>query len=208
MERTRQHPIASGKIPVKHALIFLATLLLLGLAILLQFNTTTIILGFITIPLIISYPLMKRITWWPQAFLGLTFNFGALMGWSAVTGALSAPALLLYLGAIFWTVGYDTIYAHQDKDDDALIGVKSTALMFGEHSKMWVSGFYAMAYLLLWLALWLGSDLSTLSVVVLAYLGLYGTMQIKMWDADDQESSLNVFKASRNAGLLVLLACL
>lgn len=132
VERTANRPLASGAITEKNAKIFLATLLLLSFFILIQFNSTTIILGFASIPLIAMYPLMKRYTYWPQIMLGITFNMSVLMGYSAVTGETSSTAILLYLGAIFWTIGYDTIYAHQDKEDDALIGIKSTALKFGD----------------------------------------------------------------------------
>tara|TARA_R110001592_G_scaffold29350_10_gene106677 strand:+ start:56623 stop:57546 length:924 start_codon:yes stop_codon:yes gene_type:complete len=208
VERTRERPIASGQISIKQALVFLATLLLIGFIILLQFNVTTIILGFLTLPLIISYPLMKRITWWPQFFLGLTFNFGALMGWSAVAGSLSMPAILLYIGALFWTIAYDTIYAHQDKDDDALIGVKSTALKFGEHSKIWVSGFLSAAFVLLCMGLWINAGIDILSGGALLCLGGHFIWQMTVWKPDDQESSLMIFKANRNAGLLILLSCL
>ncbi len=208
VERTQTRPIASGQISVKHAVMFLAGLLLCGLAILLQFNLITIIMGFITIPLIISYPLMKRVTWWPQAFLGLTFNFGALMGWSAIAGGLGTPAILLYLGAILWTIGYDTIYAHQDKDDDALIGVKSTALKFKDNGKRWVSIFYLVSFILAAGAVFIGNNVSLLSGIALIGLAVHFTGQIMTWTPDNHESSLRVFKSNRNAGLLILLACL
>ena len=147
VERTRERPLASGAVSVKQAAAFLSLLLMIGAAILLSMNMLTIMLGLLSLPLIALYPAMKRITYWPQLFLGLTFNFGALMGWAAVTGELSAAPLFLYLGGIFWTIGYDTIYAHQDKEDDALAGIKSTALKFGNRSKLWVSGFYLGAFI-------------------------------------------------------------
>lgn len=208
VERTQTRPIASGQISVKQAIIFLAGLLLCGLAILLQFNLITIILGFITIPLIISYPLMKRITWWPQAFLGLTFNFGALMGWSAIAGGLETPAILLYGGAILWTIGYDTIYAHQDKDDDALIEVKSTALKFKDNGKYLVSILYFVAFISIASTVFIGNNVSLFSGVALIGLGVHFTGQIMTWKPDAPESSLRIFKSNRNAGLLILLACL
>ena len=133
--RTRDRPIASGRIAVRHALGFMAALGLAGLAVLVQMGPTAILVGVASLALIIPYPFMKRITWWPQAWLGITFNWGALVGWAAATGALGWPALALYAGGIAWTLGYDTIYAHQDKDDDALIGVKSSALRLGRHTK-------------------------------------------------------------------------
>jgi 4-hydroxybenzoate polyprenyltransferase len=145
VERTRRRPLPSGAISLRAAAVFLALQLLAGLAILFTFNTITIALGIASLALVFTYPFMKRVTWWPQAFLGLTFNWGVLMGWSAVTGDISLPALLLYTGAIAWTIGYDTIYAHQDKEDDALIGLRSTALLFGpqvaggsQHSMSWL----------------------------------------------------------------------
>ncbi|MDP6588351.1 MAG: 4-hydroxybenzoate octaprenyltransferase [Alphaproteobacteria bacterium] len=143
--RTRSRPIASGAIGVKTAILFLAVLLALGLVILLHLNTFAVIIGAASLALVFTYPFMKRITYWPQAFLGLTFNWGALLGWAAVEGGLAWPAGLLYAGGIAWTLGYDTIYAHQDKEDDALIGVKSTALALGEKTKPWIHAFYLLA---------------------------------------------------------------
>ena len=146
VERTRGRPIPSGQVSVKQALAFVVFQLMLGLLVLVQFNGFTILLGAASLVLVFTYPTMKRITWWPQAFLGLTFNWGALVGWSAVTGGLELPALVLYAAGIVWTLGYDTIYAHQDKEDDARIGVKSTALRLGDASKIWIYGFYTLTY--------------------------------------------------------------
>ena len=145
VERTRSRPIASGAIRVKTAIAFLGLLLALGLVILLHLNLFAIILGAASLALVFTYPFMKRITYWPQAFLGLTFNWGALLGWAAVEGGLAWPAGLLYAGGIAWTLGYDTIYAHQDKEDDALIGVKSSALALGENTRAWLWIFYILA---------------------------------------------------------------
>lgn len=203
--RTKTRPLASGEISTGQALAFLFGLLMAGFCILLMLNGTTILLGTLTIPLIIAYPLTKRITFWPQAVLGLTFNFGALMGWSAIAGYLAPPALLLYAAGIFWTLGYDTVYAHQDREDDALVGIKSTALKFGERSKIWVTGFYA--------AFWICIALAMLaaSVSVYAYLGLiplaaHLAWQLKNWNPDDPESALKTFRANRDTGLLALAA--
>ena len=143
--RTRDRPIASGAISIKSALCFLTLLLISGLAILLQFNLFTILIGISSLALVFTYPLLKRVTYWPQAFLGLTFNWGALLGWAAVEGELTWPAGLLYAGGIAWTLGYDTIYAHQDKEDDALIGVKSSALALGDKTRPWLWVFYGLA---------------------------------------------------------------
>ena len=145
VERTRKRPLASGEIKLAEALVLLGLLLIVALDIAVQMNRGVIILAVLSLALVAAYPFMKRITWWPQAFLGLTFNWGALMGWAAVTGAIGLPALLLYAGGIAWTLGYDTIYAHQDKEDDIRIGVKSTALKLGEKSRQWIAGFYAAA---------------------------------------------------------------
>ncbi len=207
VKRTKSRPIASGAISPKKATLFLATLLLISLVVLLQFNITTIILGFLAIPLIISYPLMKRITWWPQAFLGLTFNFSALMGWSAVAGEISAPTILLYIGGIFWTLGYDTIYAHQDKEDDAMAGIKSTALKFGKHSKSWVGLFYSLSILSIFCANVMVNGADPMSLLI-ALPVIHFIWQIKKWNANDQSSSLYIFKSNKIAGLLILISLL
>ena len=135
VERTRSRPIPSGQVSVTAAAVFLVLQALVGLAVLLQFNRFTVYVGFASLAVVAVYPFMKRITYWPQIVLGLAFSWGALMGWPATFGRLDLPALLLYAGAISWVIGYDTIYAHQDREDDALIGIKSTALLFGEHTK-------------------------------------------------------------------------
>ena len=142
--RTRERPLASGRLGVPQALGFLALQLLVGLLVLLPLNGPAVGVALASLPLIVIYPLMKRITWWPQAFLGITFNWGALVGWAAATGGLAAPALLLYAAGFFWTLGYDTIYAHQDKADDALIGVRSTARRLGAATPRWLWGFYGV----------------------------------------------------------------
>lgn len=205
VERTRMRPLASGAVSAAQALAFLTLLLLGGLAILLQMNLVAILLGFLSMGLVIVYPAMKRVTWWPQAFLGLTFNFGALIGWAAVTGALGLPALLLYMAGFFWTLGYDTIYAHQDKEDDARIGIKSSALRLGDRSRTWVARFYAASWLLLLLA-FLSNGAGLAGIAVLAGAGWHFHGQMKRWDPGDPASSLSVFRSSRDAGLIILLA--
>lgn len=207
VERTKTRPIASGEISVIQAFTLLAALLTLGLLILLLFNTTTRVLGVISLPFIIAYPLMKRLTWWPQAFLGLTFNFGALMGWSAITGSLGFTPIMLYIGGIFWTLAYDTIYAHQDMEDDMAIGIKSTALHFDENAKQWVAEFFTFAYAFFTFAL-ISAHGTPFVSALLALAGLHFLWQIKKWEPDDPANSLHFFKSNRNAGLLVLLACL
>lgn len=204
VERTKLRPLASGAVSVKQALVFLIFLLLIGLSILIQLPFVAILLGILTLPLIISYPLMKRVTWWPQFFLGITFNSGVLIGWAAVTGAVELPALLLYAGGILWTLGYDTIYAHQDKDDDALIGVKSTARRLGEHSRHWVAGFYAGAFALLALGYLLAGV--GLSGVLLLAAAAHMVWQVRTWDMNDPANSLRMFRSNRDFGLILLLA--
>ncbi len=201
--RTATRPIPSGQVSVKQALGFLALQLAIGFVILLQFNGFTIWLGVASLALVFTYPFMKRITYWPQAWLGLTFNWGALMGWAALTGGLAWPPVLLYLAGIAWTLGYDTIYAHQDKEDDALIGVKSTALKLGAATKTWLALFYAAALLLM---------LAAGAVAGIAwpyYLGLAGAAVHLLWQiarvkTDDPTDCLAKFKANRFVGWILL----
>ena len=203
--RTASRPIAAGDVSVRQALCFLGGLLLAGLVILFQMHIVTILLGFLVFPLVITYPLMKRVTWWPQLFLGLTFNFGALMGWAAVTGVVGLPALLLYIGGIFWTLGYDTIYADQDKEDDALIGIKSSILKLGDDAHKTVRIFYAIAFFLYALAFVLaGAGYISLAVLVLG--AVHFKWQLKTWQREDITSALRVFRSNRDFGLILLLA--
>jgi 4-hydroxybenzoate polyprenyltransferase len=203
--RTRTRPIASGAIPVPRALAFLALQLAIGLAVLVQFNWTTIWLGALSLLLVIPYPLMKRITWWPQAFLGLTFNWGALVGWTAATGEIAWPPFVLYAAAVFWTIGYDTIYAHQDKNDDAKIGVRSTALLLGQASRGWVGAFYAVA-LAGMAAAGAAAGLHWVYLAGLSLAGLHLAWQVTRWAPDDHADCLAKFKSNSRFGALVLLA--
>ncbi|MBL4590254.1 MAG: 4-hydroxybenzoate octaprenyltransferase, partial [Alphaproteobacteria bacterium] len=207
VERTQSRPLASGAVSVKQTLVFLAILLGIGLLILLQMNSLTIILGVISLGFVITYPLMKRITWWPQAFLGLTFNFGALMGWSAVTGVIELPAVLLYIGGFFWTLGYDTIYAHQDTEDDALIGIKSTARLFGKHSQKWIVGFYSICTVLFLGAI---TQVEPAFITILISLPAFAVLmyQVVSFKAQDQTQCLKGFKLNREFGVLFLIAIL
>jgi 4-hydroxybenzoate polyprenyltransferase len=205
VERTRSRPLASGDILPWQAMAFLILLLITGLAILLQFSLVTVLLGILSLPLITVYPLMKRLTWWPQAFLGITFNFGALMGWGAVADVLELPALLLYASGFFWTLAYDTIYAHQDKEDDEIIGIKSTARLLGEKSRLWVSAFYFINMILLTMA-GFASGAGILFFVTLLPGAAYLYIIVRSWNMDDQADSLKRFKANRNYGLIILLA--
>lgn len=205
VERTKDRPLASGAVKSWQAVAFLLFLLFVGLFVLVQTSALAFWLGLFSMAFVVSYPYMKRITWWPQAFLGITFNFGVLIGWSAVTGSLSMPAVIMYAGAFFWTLGYDTIYAHQDKDDDMMVGIKSTALLFGDRSKKCVAMFYGAAWSLLALALFL-SDASILSQGLIILPGLHLMLQILNWRPDDKASSLRWFKSNRDCGLLFLFA--
>jgi 4-hydroxybenzoate polyprenyltransferase len=205
--RTRHRPLASGQLSVAEASAFLVLQLLVGLVILLSFNRVTVLLALASMPLVIVYPFMKRITWWPQAFLGLTFNWGALVGWSAVTGGLAAPALTLYAAGLLWTLGYDTIYAHQDKVDDALIGVRSTARRLGAATIPWLWLFYGGALALIGLAGWLVA-MAPGFYLMLALAGAHLAWQVRTLEPDDPQSCLARFRSNREFGLLVFLALL
>lgn len=203
VERTRVRPLAAEDLSILQAAKFLGVLLIIGLIVLVQMNEVTILLGFLSLPMIIAYPLMKRITFWPQAFLGLTFNFGVLMGWAAMTEALELSTFLLYAGAIFWTLGYDTVYAHQDIEDDMMAGIKSTALKFGDASKTWVSVFYGLAFLLFVLAFGLQNPVAILALIP---VGFHMRGQIHQWELESAESALYIFKSNRECGILILAA--
>ena len=205
VDRTAKRPIPSGQVSLLKAWMFLGAQLLVGLLILAQMNVFTIGLGIASLGFIALYPFMKRITWWPQAFLGLTFNWGALMGWSVIMGNLSAAPLLLYAGAILWTLGYDTIYAHQDKEDDALIGVKSSARKLGEKTVPFLSIVYSLSLVLFVLA-GVAAGLHWMFYVFLIFFALHLTQQIRSVDIDDAEGCLAVFKSNRDAGALLFFA--
>jgi 4-hydroxybenzoate polyprenyltransferase len=207
VERTRQRPLASGRLGVSQALAFLALQSLVGALVLLAFKRFAIVLALASLPLIVIYPLMKRITWWPQAFLGITFNWGALVGWAAATGELAAPALLLYAAGFFWTLGYDTIYAHQDKTDDALIGIRSTARRLGAATPRWLWGFYGVTLALLAAAGWSAGLGPGFYLLLLAVAGHFA-WQIRTLELDDPRSCLRRFRSNRDLGLLVCLAIL
>lgn len=211
VERTKLRPIASGQVSVRQALGFLAGLCLIGLIILLQFNRFTVVTGAASLAIVAVYPFMKRITYWPQAVLGLAFNWGTLLGWTASHGALAWPPLLLYAGGICWTLAYDTIYAHQDKEDDVLIGVKSTALKFGSRSLPWLALFFALALILIDAAIWLAGG-HLIAHIGIAGAALHAAWQLSRFDHDDQARCLELFRANRIFGLIItcslLLDCL
>jgi 4-hydroxybenzoate polyprenyltransferase len=202
--RTAARPIPSGQVSVAEALMFLAVLAVAGLLILLQFNLFTIVLGAASLLLVAIYPFMKRFTYWPQLVLGLTFKWGALVGWSAVTGSLEWPALALYAGSVLWTIGYDTIYAHQDKEDDALIGLRSTALRFGEATQAWLVAFYAGA-VLLWGVAGALAGARLVFFLALALAAVQLAWQVATLDTRDAANCLARFKSNQLIGWLLFL---
>jgi 4-hydroxybenzoate polyprenyltransferase len=202
VERTRSRPIPSSQVTVAAAAAFLVLQALIGLAVLLQFNLFTIYVGFASLLVVVIYPFMKRITYWPQIVLGLAFSWGALMGWPAAFARLDLPALLLYAGSIAWVIGYDTIYAHQDREDDALIGIKSTALLFRERTKPMLAVFYALAVALIaWAGFSAGGGL--IFALGLLVFAAHLVWQIARLDVDDPVNCLAVFKSNRDAGLIL-----
>jgi 4-hydroxybenzoate polyprenyltransferase len=205
VERTRSRPIPSGQVTPKAAVVFLVLQALVGLAVLMTFNRFAIGVGIASLGIVAAYPFMKRITWWPQITLGLAFSWGALMGWAAAFGSLDMPALLLYAGSIMWVIGYDTIYAHQDREDDALIGVKSTARLFAEHTKPMLMIFYA-ATVVLFAAAFATANAGVTAYVGLALFAAHLAWQIARLDIDDPAHCLVVFKSNRDAGLILFAA--
>ncbi len=204
VERTRLRPLASGAIKLWQAVVFVIILMLIGLGILACFNRTTMIIGVASLGLVFAYPLMKRITWWPQLFLGFTFNWGILMGWSAVTGVFGTITIPLYIAGVFWTLGYDTIYAHQDIRDDEEIGIKSTARLFGAQSKRWVALFYAVAVVLMALTGWMaGLGQGFYALLILA--AGFAVVQILAWDMENPQDCLQRFWANRDFGLIIFV---
>jgi 4-hydroxybenzoate polyprenyltransferase len=203
--RTRARPIPSGAVTTRQAAIFLVILCLIGLAILVQLNLFAIILGAASLLLVAAYPFMKRITWWPQAWLGLTFNWGALLGFAAQTGRIDLGNAMLYAGLIFWTLGYDTIYAHQDAEDDELIGVKSTARLFGAQSRRWILHFYAIAFTLI-LAAGFTEHTGWPFAFVMIAAGAHMLWQVRSLDIADPAKCLMLFRANRETGALIAAA--
>jgi 4-hydroxybenzoate polyprenyltransferase len=207
VERTRSRPIPSGQVSVAAAAAFLVAQALVGLGVLLQFNWFTVQVGIASLAVVVIYPFMKRITYWPQIVLGLAFSWGALMGWPAIFGRLDWPALLLYAGSIAWVIGYDTIYAHQDREDDALIGIKSTALLFGESTKPMLTVFYTLAVGLIAAAGWGAGAGIAFSIGLLAFAA-HLSWQIRRLDIGDPDRCLRVFKSNRDAGLILFAGLL
>lgn len=205
--RTRGRPLPSGAISVRGALVFLVLLALTGLAVLLQFNRFSVLLGLASLVPVAIYPFMKRITHWPQAVLGVAFNWGALMGWAVIHGDLALPPYLLFVGCILWTIGYDTIYAHQDKEDDAIVGVKSTALMFGAATKPMLWLLYGGA-IVCWTVAGLQVKLHQAYYLGLAILAFQLAGQIVRVKLDNATSCLAAFRSNRDAGAILFLSLL
>jgi 4-hydroxybenzoate polyprenyltransferase len=202
VERTRTRPIPSGQVSVRAAAAFILLQLAVGLAILLQFNGYAMAVGAASLVLVFTYPLMKRITYWPQFVLGLAFNWGALLGWAAVAGGLSATPAIVYLGGIAWTLGYDTIYAHQDKEDDVLIGVKSLALKLGARTRPWLAAFYAGA-VALFAAAGVNDRLGWPFFALLAAGAVQLAWQVIRIDLDDPQDCLRKFRSNRWFGWIM-----
>jgi 4-hydroxybenzoate polyprenyltransferase len=207
VERTRSRPIPAGQVSVSQALVFLVLQALIGLAVLLQFNRFAIMTGIASLVIVVVYPFMKRITWWPQVVLGLAFSWGALMGFAVTLGRIDLTAVALYAGSISWVIGYDTIYAHQDAEDDALIGIKSTARLFGARTHRALVVFYALAVLLIGVALWLAGARWPAWIGLVAFAA-HLAWQIHRLDISDPALCLRVFKSNRDAGLLLFAGLL
>ncbi len=207
VERTRSRPIPAGQVSVPQAVAFLVVQALMGLAVLLQFNRFAVATGIASLAIVAVYPFMKRITWWPQIVLGLAFSWGALMGFAVMQQRIDATALLLYAGSIAWVIGYDTIYAHQDAEDDALIGIKSTALLFGARTRPALMVFYGLAVVLI------GAAFALAGARLSAWIGLgafaaHLIWQIRRLQISDPALCLRIFKSNRDAGLLLFAGLL
>ena len=207
VERTRLRPLASRRASVRSAWVLIAILCAIGLLVLAQLNVTAAIVALVSVAPVAAYPFMKRITWWPQAWLGLVFSWGALVGWPAVTGSLDLPALLLWFGSIAWVVGYDTLYAIQDIEDDALVGVKSSARRLGEKAPLGVAIFYLIAVLVWAAALWSVRP-DWLALLALAPAAIHLSNQALRADPKDGEGALRLFRSNRTTGFLIFLAML
>ena len=210
VERTRSRPIPSGQVSPKGALVWMVAQALLAFCILLTFNSFSIWLGVVALLPVFIYPFMKRVTWWPQVFLGIAFNWGALMGWAAHSGGLTAAPVALYLAGIAWTLHYDTIYAHQDREDDALIGVKSTARLFGDRTHAYLSVFASLATLGAAAAVLLALSGAAMWAALggVALYGLHMAQQLRELDVDDVELCLRLFRRNRDTGLILVVAFL
>jgi 4-hydroxybenzoate polyprenyltransferase len=207
VERTRSRPIPSKQVTVTQATVFMLAQALIGFLVLIQFNRFTVMTGLASLLVVVIYPFMKRITYWPQIVLGLAFSWGALMGWPAAFGTLDWPAFLLYAGSISWVIGYDTIYAHQDREDDALIGIKSTALLFGERTAPMLATFYAGAVVLIGIAGLMAGGRFIFMLGLIAFAA-HLAWQVMALDVNDPAHCLRQFKSNRDAGLILFGAML
>jgi 4-hydroxybenzoate polyprenyltransferase len=207
VERTRLRPLASGRASVLSAWILIGILCAIGLLVLLQLNRTAALVALVSLAPVAAYPFMKRITWWPQAWLGLVFSWGALVGWPAVTGSLDWPAILLWIGSVFWVIGYDTLYAIQDIEDDALVGVKSSARRLGRKAPLGIAACYALALLLWGAAIWMVRP-DWVALLTLLPAALHLANQALRADPDDGELALRLFRSNRTCGFLLFLAML
>ena len=207
VERTRLRPLTSGRVSLRAAWVLVAGLSFIGLAVLLQLRPVAQFVALLSIAPVAAYPFMKRITWWPQAWLGLVFSWGALVGWPAVVGRFELPALLLWIGSIFWVIGYDTLYAIQDIEDDALVGVKSSARALGSHAKMGIGTCYALALSSWGSAIWMVRP-DPLALLALLPAAIQLTQQVAKADPKDGASALALFRSNRFTGLLLLLGFL
>ncbi len=211
VERTRSRPIPSGQVTTRQAVVWMIAQALLAFCILLTFNTVAILLGILALLPVAIYPFAKRFTWWPQVFLGLAFNWGALLAWTAHTGSLDAPAVVLYLAGIAWTLFYDTIYAHQDTEDDALIGIKSTARLFGENTAPWLRRFLMATVGLMGIAvIFSGLENDSVLAMVIALggpwaMGWHMAWQLRGLDINDSAKLLQLFRANRDTGMIPLI---
>ncbi|WP_417477761.1 4-hydroxybenzoate octaprenyltransferase [Maricaulis sp.] len=201
--RTANRPLPAATVTLKQAWLFVAAQALVGLLVLIQLPLPAIGVGLAALLLVAAYPFMKRITWWPQAWLGLTFNWGIPVAYIAATGRIDLTVVVLYAAAVCWTLGYDTIYAHQDVEDDALVGVKSTARLFGDNSQLWVAGFYGLNAVLVGLAIWLSSATPFVVIPYTLYTAhLFN--QVRLLDTGNGDQCLAIFKSNRTAGLLLV----
>jgi 4-hydroxybenzoate polyprenyltransferase len=207
VDRTRNRPIPSGQVSPKAALLFAVALAFVGLAVLVWFNSFTIVLAIGSLVLVAIYPFMKRLTYWPQLILGLAFNWGALVGWSAMTGSLALAPVLLYAGSVMWTLGYDTIYAHQDAEDDLMAGLKSTALRFGDSSPLWVAAFYGVT-VLLWALAGLKAGAHWPFFIGVTLAGAQFAWQVATLDIHDTANCLARFRSNRTAGAILFAGLL
>jgi 4-hydroxybenzoate polyprenyltransferase len=203
--RTRSRPLPSGQVTPSQAAIFMGVLSLIGLAVLLSFNGFTILLGLAVIPIVALYPLVKRVSYWPQVVLGLAFSWGALMGYAAMQGRLDWAPIVLYAGAVSWTIGYDTIYAHQDREDDSLLGLKSTALKFGRATKAWLAVLYGLAFIAI-TAAGIAAKAETVFLLGMIAAGAQLVWQVTTLDINDAENCLERFRSNRDFGLIVFAA--